>query len=239
MGLQVIAEGIEDGEQAQWLREHGCSMAQGYAFGRPAPLPARELEELPDLDDDGPAAGLDAGAQLVPATELHDPSEDEWGPEADTGPSLRSAAVPQLDSFGLPAAGPPLAQPVDPADATTGELPAAGSEPDTGAVVPEAAAPEAAEPGAVEPGAVEPEAGFDPGVFRPSRAFLELRELLMANGAADIAGIPEPREPAAFGDLRSLTDDPTDFSGLRPWLESFQQRLGPRTGEHPGVSEKA
>ncbi len=41
MGLEVIAEGIEDAEQATWLREHGCTMAQGYAFGRPAPLPAR------------------------------------------------------------------------------------------------------------------------------------------------------------------------------------------------------
>jgi diguanylate cyclase (GGDEF)-like protein/PAS domain S-box-containing protein len=41
MGLEVIAEGIEDAEQATWLREHGCTMAQGYAFGRPAPLPSR------------------------------------------------------------------------------------------------------------------------------------------------------------------------------------------------------
>jgi diguanylate cyclase (GGDEF)-like protein/PAS domain S-box-containing protein len=41
MGLQVIAEGIEDLEQAEWLRRHGCAMAQGYAFGRPAPLPSR------------------------------------------------------------------------------------------------------------------------------------------------------------------------------------------------------
>nr|WP_239522378.1 EAL domain-containing protein [Geodermatophilus sabuli] len=41
MGLQVIAEGIEDLDQAQWLRDHGCVMAQGYAFGRPAPLPSR------------------------------------------------------------------------------------------------------------------------------------------------------------------------------------------------------
>ncbi len=41
MGLEVIAEGIEDSDQATWLREHGCTMAQGYAFGRPAPLPAR------------------------------------------------------------------------------------------------------------------------------------------------------------------------------------------------------
>src|SRR3954449_1652547 len=52
MGLQVIAEGIEDGEQAQWLREHGCAMAQGYAFGRPAPLPARELDELSVVTDE-------------------------------------------------------------------------------------------------------------------------------------------------------------------------------------------
>ncbi|WP_460683017.1 putative bifunctional diguanylate cyclase/phosphodiesterase [Modestobacter lapidis] len=43
MGLQVIAEGIEDGDQARWLLDHGCAMAQGYAFGRPAPLPARDL----------------------------------------------------------------------------------------------------------------------------------------------------------------------------------------------------
>jgi diguanylate cyclase (GGDEF)-like protein/PAS domain S-box-containing protein len=41
MGLQVIAEGIEDLDQANWLRRHGCAMAQGYAFGRPAPLPSR------------------------------------------------------------------------------------------------------------------------------------------------------------------------------------------------------
>ncbi len=35
MGLQVIAEGIEDLDQAAWLLDHGCAMAQGYAFGRP------------------------------------------------------------------------------------------------------------------------------------------------------------------------------------------------------------
>jgi EAL domain-containing protein (putative c-di-GMP-specific phosphodiesterase class I) len=32
MGLQVIAEGIEDLDQAAWLLDHGCAMAQGYAF---------------------------------------------------------------------------------------------------------------------------------------------------------------------------------------------------------------
>src|SRR5947209_5173141 len=51
MGLQVIAEGIEDLDQADWLLRHGCAMAQGYAFGRPAPLPNRTealLEEIID-----------------------------------------------------------------------------------------------------------------------------------------------------------------------------------------------
>src|SRR4051795_12724741 len=98
MGLQVIAEGIEDGEQARWLREHGCSMAQGYAFGRPAPLPARDLGDLPDEPDEAPVpyGSMDVTGELV------DPTEDEWGPKADTGPRLLSAAVPQLESFTLP-----------------------------------------------------------------------------------------------------------------------------------------
>ncbi|SEO61216.1 putative bifunctional diguanylate cyclase/phosphodiesterase [Trujillonella endophytica] len=62
MGLQVIAEGIEDLDQADWLREHGCAMAQGFAFGRPAPLPGRTG-----------TAGEDAVvAQLVPAEVRND-----------------------------------------------------------------------------------------------------------------------------------------------------------------------
>ncbi|MGY1609764.1 putative bifunctional diguanylate cyclase/phosphodiesterase [Geodermatophilus sp. SYSU D00700] len=88
MGLQVIAEGIEDLDQAEWLRRHGCAMAQGYAFGRPAPLPSRAdataaealvgqaaeeaaavLEavtgELEAVVDDLPVAGGD-GSDLLP-----------------------------------------------------------------------------------------------------------------------------------------------------------------------------
>jgi hypothetical protein len=55
MGLQVIAEGIEDLDQADWLLRHGCAMAQGYAFGRPAPLPSA-AEVLIDELTDAPAA---------------------------------------------------------------------------------------------------------------------------------------------------------------------------------------
>src|SRR4051795_7711716 len=210
MGLQVIAEGIEDGEQARWLREHGCAMAQGYAFGRPAPLPARELEDLPDLPE---LVAPPAVADLAP-TELHDPTEDEWGPEADTGPRFRSAAVPQLDAFVLPETGVLPVQDGDGAPVDDEPVPAELSAPDAG----------------------EPPAAFDPGVFRPSRAFQELRELLAATGALDSSALPEPREPAELGRLQGLAADPSDLSGLRPWLESFQQRLGPpATGEVPEV----
>jgi hypothetical protein len=51
--------------------------------------------------------------------------------------------------------------------------------------------------------------------------------------------VPEPRGSAEFGDLRSLAADPTDLSGLRPWLESFQHRLGQAdTGDLPEVSDR-
>ncbi|WP_255506693.1 bifunctional diguanylate cyclase/phosphodiesterase [Mycolicibacterium sp. 018/SC-01/001] len=35
LGLVVVAEGIEDEQTAQWLRERSCDVGQGYLFGRP------------------------------------------------------------------------------------------------------------------------------------------------------------------------------------------------------------
>jgi diguanylate cyclase (GGDEF)-like protein/PAS domain S-box-containing protein len=35
MGLDVVAEGVETREQAEWLAEHGCPAGQGFLFGRP------------------------------------------------------------------------------------------------------------------------------------------------------------------------------------------------------------
>jgi diguanylate cyclase (GGDEF)-like protein/PAS domain S-box-containing protein len=38
LGLRVVAEGIETGEQARFLAEHGGAAMQGYLFHRPMPL---------------------------------------------------------------------------------------------------------------------------------------------------------------------------------------------------------
>jgi len=37
MRLTVVAEGVEQAEQADWLREQGCDQAQGYYYAKPMP----------------------------------------------------------------------------------------------------------------------------------------------------------------------------------------------------------
>lgn len=44
MGLNIIAEGVETGEEAALLRDMGCEAAQGYHFARP--LPENKVIEL-------------------------------------------------------------------------------------------------------------------------------------------------------------------------------------------------
>jgi diguanylate cyclase (GGDEF)-like protein len=49
LGLVVVAEGVEDGDQVAHLRRLGCDCAQGYFFARPQP--AEELERQLDACD--------------------------------------------------------------------------------------------------------------------------------------------------------------------------------------------
>ena len=37
LGLDAVAEGVEDEAQAELLRALGCPLAQGYLFGAPGP----------------------------------------------------------------------------------------------------------------------------------------------------------------------------------------------------------
>jgi diguanylate cyclase (GGDEF)-like protein len=44
LGLTTVAEGIEEGIDADWLRAQGCKVGQGYFYSRP--LPAAEMARL-------------------------------------------------------------------------------------------------------------------------------------------------------------------------------------------------
>ena len=44
LGIDVIAEGVEAGEQATFLRDAGCPYGQGYYFSRP--VPAEAIEDM-------------------------------------------------------------------------------------------------------------------------------------------------------------------------------------------------
>jgi EAL domain-containing protein (putative c-di-GMP-specific phosphodiesterase class I) len=40
LGLEIVAEGVEDAVQAEQLRQLGCNLLQGYYFARPLPAHA-------------------------------------------------------------------------------------------------------------------------------------------------------------------------------------------------------
>jgi EAL domain-containing protein (putative c-di-GMP-specific phosphodiesterase class I) len=42
--MDVVAEGIETGEQLRLLKDMGCRYGQGYLFSRP--LPAAQMEQI-------------------------------------------------------------------------------------------------------------------------------------------------------------------------------------------------
>ncbi|HEU4977176.1 MAG TPA: EAL domain-containing protein [Baekduia sp.] len=59
LGMEAVAEGVENDEQRQFLVDRGCPLAQGYLLGRP--MPAAEVERLlPPLERTG------SGSQPAP-----------------------------------------------------------------------------------------------------------------------------------------------------------------------------
>ncbi|MGY1681031.1 putative bifunctional diguanylate cyclase/phosphodiesterase [Geodermatophilus sp. SYSU D01176] len=104
MGLQVIAEGIEDLDQADWLREHGCEMAQGYAFGRPAPLPTT-IPSTGDVDLTGTLPPGEVTVQDVLDGEALATSGLPPVP-APQPPATRAMSVDELTAEELPPIGP-------------------------------------------------------------------------------------------------------------------------------------
>ena len=38
LGMSVVAEGIEEQEQVEKLREYGCDLIQGYVYAKPMPV---------------------------------------------------------------------------------------------------------------------------------------------------------------------------------------------------------
>ncbi|WP_300846638.1 EAL domain-containing protein [Tepidimonas sp.] len=44
LGMQVLAEGVETAQQADYLLNHGCHLLQGYHYGRPMPVEQFEMQ---------------------------------------------------------------------------------------------------------------------------------------------------------------------------------------------------
>ena len=51
MGLDVIAEGVEDQEQLDSLREIGCDFIQGFIWGRPLPMDEAETVVMEQMNN--------------------------------------------------------------------------------------------------------------------------------------------------------------------------------------------
>ena len=49
LGMKMIAEGVETAEQAEFLKEKGCSEMQGYYFYKP--MEVEEFEKLSEKEE--------------------------------------------------------------------------------------------------------------------------------------------------------------------------------------------
>ncbi len=86
LGLETIAEGVEEAPQFEWLQENGCDMVQGYLLGEPMLEEeirtmfvrlGQILRPVPDLEDEVETTADDAWATLEIA-KMNRPTLAEW-----------------------------------------------------------------------------------------------------------------------------------------------------------------
>lgn len=92
LGLFVVAEGIETTEQQAALQKLGCTIGQGYLYGRPTPASTTPIQDArkmqPEISVDGRTSQLThpSGRGRVPIQPVLNPS-----PHATTGPATSPA----------------------------------------------------------------------------------------------------------------------------------------------------
>ena len=57
LNIKTIAEGVEDMDTVEFLRDAGCNVIQGYVFAKP--MPQEDFEHLLTKYQDGPFGGMD------------------------------------------------------------------------------------------------------------------------------------------------------------------------------------
>ena len=80
LGVHTLAEGLDNEEQLQFLREAGCGRAQGYLFSRPNSIEAHmeQMRMNPSLFPESPEEAEELDALEV----AHDPSRLEYRPDS-------------------------------------------------------------------------------------------------------------------------------------------------------------
>ena len=103
LDVQVIAEGVESAEQAQWPHHLGIGLAQGYALGRPAPANAVEalLREGLALDRLAPAFEPLDPALAIEAAPVQRPGATDSQPQPGPAPGATVTLGEAAEALGL------------------------------------------------------------------------------------------------------------------------------------------